>query len=157
MTNLRNAVLWGVLLGTSGCYLPSSTNWYQFSGSFCGRETLTERACSVGFSLVTMPIQLGALVIDIPFSLMEFFIGWAPFEQPLLQTSEHLPTPFIDEQGYQWALQADPSDQNRLLLTKAEAGLVIDSYWISRVDEENIGLLRTVCQDASNLASCGSY
>ncbi|MFW7381419.1 MAG: hypothetical protein ACOH5I_21600 [Oligoflexus sp.] len=157
MKFVRHAIVWAILASLNACYLPSTTNWYKFSGTFCGRKTLTDRACSVGFSLVTLPIQLGALLIDIPFSMLEFFVGWAPFKQPLLKTSEHLPEPVIDESGYQWALQQDPQDDNRLLLTKKIDGLLIDSYWVSRVDEEHIGLLRTVCQDADNPATCSSH
>lgn len=157
MRFFRQSILWALLLVQSGCYLPASTNWYQFSGSFCGRETITERACSVGFSLLTLPVQLGALVIDMPFSLLEFLTGWAPFDQDLIETSENFPLPYMDENGALWAFTADPNNQNRLLLTKAHDGLVIDAYWVSRVDGENIGIVKTVCEDFQKLSSCSSF
>lgn len=157
MKLLRSLVVWGTLLGMSGCYLPASTNWYQFSGSFCGRETITERTCSVGFSLLTLPVQLGALAIDIPFSILEFVTGWAPFDQTLLETSELIPEPFTDEDGYLWVMQIDPLDHSRFLVTKADGEMVIDSYWLSRIDSEHIGLQRTVCADPGRIGSCLQY
>jgi hypothetical protein len=144
-------------LSLSGCYLPATANWYDYAGTFCGRKTLYERACSAGFWLVTSPVQVGALVIDIPFSMIEFFVGWAPFDQEWIKTGAlpavH-PEPFVDADGNLWEVKPDPLQADHLLLTKARDGVVVDSYWVRRVDGRRIAFSRATCDDYTNPATC---
>lgn len=157
MKSLRHVVICCLLLSLSSCYLPASKNWYGYAGNFCGRDTLTERFCSLGFSVVTLPIQLGALVLDIPFGIIEFFVGWAPFEQPLLETSEldgGVPLPFVDARGNVWKIISDPTNVDRLLLTRSRDDVVISSYWVTRLDGRNVKLANAICEDYSDVDSC---
>lgn len=146
-----------VLAGMLGsCYLPASRNWYNYAGSFCGRKSLTDRACSAGFFLITSPVYVGALIVDLPFSMIEFFVGWTPFKDPLmaLQDLEQLPKMELDDQGHLWTLDVHPENSQSLLLTRTFDGVILDAYTASRVDGYELRVAQAYCDDDRKANTC---
>jgi hypothetical protein len=88
MKNPKNLILLLIPFLLSSClYQPLSRKFTKWSSDICGRKTFFERLCTGVVVLVMFPIQLGAIIIDIPLSLLEFFFGFAPFKDPLVKTS----------------------------------------------------------------------
>ncbi|WP_141732509.1 hypothetical protein [Oligoflexus tunisiensis] len=75
------------LLLSSCLYQPLSRKFTQWSSDICGRKTFFERLCTGVVVLLMFPVHLGAILIDIPLSMLEFFFGFAPFKDPLVKTS----------------------------------------------------------------------
>lgn len=157
MSRVRHLIFTILLLGlTTSCYTPASSNWYSYAGNFCDRKTLYDRACSVGFFIVTLPVYMGAIVVDVPFALIEFFIGWAPFKDPGLAALDgnQLPQHHLDAQGQLWVVDRHPENPDELLILKEKDGLVLDAYRAQRLDGKLLRIAKADCSDIAGMGSC---
>lgn len=126
------AVLTSIMLMLSSCvYSPLSRKFVSWSSDLCGRKTFFERLCS-GFLMTLMfPVYLGAIILDFPLALIEFFFGFAPFKDPLVKTSsidfnEHR---FPGRgQGEEWIVQRLVELPDSFHVKKTLNGQLIDEY-----------------------------
>ncbi len=145
-----------IVISLHACYMPASRNWYSFAGSFFGRKDFTDRLMSSGFYIVTLPVQLGAVIVDIPFSVIEFFIGWTPFKDPLLslQDLDQLPLYYRAQDGTLWTLDTDSSSYNSLYLKKEREGVIHTVYLARKFDGSSLRLGEVDCQSQETTHLC---
>lgn len=84
--------------------------------------------------MLMLPVALGAIILDIPLSMMEFFFGFAPFKDPLVKTSS---IDFQDHrfqgngEGEEWLVRRLIDMPDRFLVKKLVHGQLVDEYVMS--------------------------
>ncbi len=88
--------------------------------------------------------------------MIEFFIGWTPFKDPLvaLEDLNQLPKTQMDEDGFLWTLEQHPRGDEGLLLTKRRQGMILDAYTATRVDGYRLKIAQAYCDSEWEAASC---
>lgn len=114
-----------VLLTLSSCYTPLRNNVAKWSFSACDRKTITDRTCSGAVYVAMIPVQLLALVGDLPFMAFEFFFKVKPFKDPMAFTPEIKEGVFYtfsdQDNSNKWLVK---KVSNRLTILKVVNGLV---------------------------------
>jgi hypothetical protein len=140
------------LMVSSCLYSPLSRKFTQWSSDICGRKTFFQRLCT-GFVVALMfPLYLGAFILDIPLSILEFLFGFAPFKDPLVKTSS------IDFQehhfqgngeGEEWLVQRLVDMPDRFHVRKLVHGQLKDEYVMMPMEG---GLLKVFANQDSTAA-----
>lgn len=134
-----------VAFSTTSCAIfPLSRKFNRWAAESCGRKNILQRTCSGLVMIVTLPVYLVALVIDLPISIVEFLSGAQWVHDPLIKNHsaslDFNKRYFAGNDNDTWEVQRSAEDPNTFELKKINKDHTSATYRVRILPDQNMEL-----------------